>query len=225
MISDEHGIDPTSTYHGARDLQLDSISVYYSEATGGKYVPCAILVDLEPKTMDSACSGPFGQISRLDNFVLGQSGTGNNWARGQYTEGAELADSVLDVVRKEAKSCDCLQGFQLTHLLDGGTGSGMGTLLISKIREEYPDRIMNTFSVVPSPKVSDTVVEPYNATLSIHQLVRHTDETYCIDNKALQHLPLHPQADHANLQGPESPHLRHYEWCHHLPPLPWPAQC
>merc|ERR1712223_1605150 len=37
----------------------------------------------------------------------------------------------------------------------------MGTLLISKIREEYPDRIMNTYSVVPSPKVSDTVVEPY----------------------------------------------------------------
>ena len=30
---------------------------------------------------------------------------------------------------------------------------------------------MNTFSVVPSPKVSDTVVEPYNATLSVHQLV------------------------------------------------------
>ena len=29
----------------------------------------------------------------------------------------------------------------------------MGTLLISKIREEYPDRIMNTYSVVPSPKV------------------------------------------------------------------------
>ena len=63
-------------------------------------------------------------------------------------------DSVLDVVRKEAESCDCLQGFQLTHSLGGGTGSGMGTLLISKIREEYPDRIMMTFSVVPSPKVS-----------------------------------------------------------------------
>jgi len=44
---------------------------------------------------------------------------------------------------------------------------------------------MNTFSVVPSPKVSDTVVEPYNATLSVHQLVENTDETYCIDNEAL----------------------------------------
>jgi tubulin beta len=57
--------------------------------------------------------------------------------------------------------------------------------LISKIREEYPDRIMSSFSVVPSPKVSDTVVEPYNATLSVHQLVENTDETFCIDNEAL----------------------------------------
>ena len=31
-------------------------------------------------------------------------------------------------------------GFQITHSLGGGTGAGMGTLLISKIREEYPDR-------------------------------------------------------------------------------------
>ena len=46
----------------------------------------------------------------------------------------------------------------------------MGTLVISKVREEYPDRIMNTFSVVPSPKVSDVVVEPYNTTLSVHQV-------------------------------------------------------
>ena len=69
-------------------------------------------------------------------------------------------DSVLDVVRKEAECCDCLQGFQLTHSLGGGTGSGMGTLLISKIREEYPDRIMLTFSIVPSPKVSRTSLCP-----------------------------------------------------------------
>jgi tubulin beta len=47
----------------------------------------------------------FGQIFRPDNFVFGQSGAGNNWAKGHYTEGAELVDSVLDVVRKEGESC------------------------------------------------------------------------------------------------------------------------
>lgn len=76
-------------------------------------------------------------------------------------------------------------GFQLCHSLGGGTGSGMGTLLLSKIKEEYPDRMMMTFSVFPSPKVSDTVVEPYNATLSVHQLVENADECMVLDNEAL----------------------------------------
>uniref|UniRef100_A0A8C0G736 Tubulin/FtsZ GTPase domain-containing protein n=1 Tax=Chelonoidis abingdonii TaxID=106734 RepID=A0A8C0G736_CHEAB len=71
VISDEHGIDPTGTYHGDSDLQLERINVYYNEASGGKYVPRAVLVDLEPGTMDSVRSGPFGQIFRPDNFVFG----------------------------------------------------------------------------------------------------------------------------------------------------------
>ena len=159
--------------------------MYFNEATGGRYVPRAILFDLEPGTMDSVRAGPFGQLFRPDNFVFGQTGAGNNWAKGHYTEGAEIIDSVLDVVRKEAEGCDCMQGFQMTHSLGGGTGSGMGTLLISKIREEYPDRVMSTYSIVPSPKVSDTVVEPYNCTLSVHQICENTDQSFCVDNEAL----------------------------------------
>eukprot|EP00439_Symbiodinium_sp_Y106_P008385 s442_g1.t1 len=185
VIADEHGIDPTGTYHGDSDLQLERINVYFNEATGGRYVPRAVLMDLEPGTMDSVRAGPFGQLFRPDNFVFGQTGAGNNWAKGHYTEGAELIDSVLDVVRKEAEGCDCMQGFQLCHSLGGGTGAGMGTLLVSKVREEYPDRIMETFSVIPSPKVSDTVVEPYNAVLSFHQLVENSDESFLLDNEAL----------------------------------------
>lgn len=184
-ISLEHGLDSQGIYKGNTDLQKDRINVYYNEATGGKYVPRAVLVDLEPGTLDAIKAGPQGALFRPDNFIAGQSGAGNNWAKGHYTEGAELVDNVLDVVRKEAEACDCLQGFQIAHSLGGGTGSGMGTLLISKIREEFPDRMMCTFSVVPSPKVSDTVVEPYNATLSTHQLVENADEVMCIDNEAL----------------------------------------
>jgi len=53
------------------------------------------------------------------------------------------------------------------------------------MREEYPDRMLSTYSVMPSPKVSDTVVEPYNATLSIHQLIENADNVVCLDNDAL----------------------------------------
>ncbi|XP_054237981.1 tubulin beta-6 chain isoform X5 [Indicator indicator] len=101
VISDEHGIDPAGGYVGDSALQLERINVYYNESSSQKFVPRAVLVDLEPGTMDSVRSGPFGQLFRPDNFIFGQTGAGNNWAKGHYTEGAELVDSVLDVVRKE----------------------------------------------------------------------------------------------------------------------------
>lgn len=104
--------------------------------------------------MDSIRSGPVGNLFRPDNFIFGTTGAGNNWAKGHYTDGAELIDSVMEMVRKESEYSECLQGFQLVHALGGGTGAGLGTLLVSKIREEYPDRIICTFSTVPSPKVS-----------------------------------------------------------------------
>lgn len=135
--------------------------------------------------MDTVKASSIGNMFRPDNLIAGSTGAGNNWAKGHYTEGAELLDSVLDIVRKETECCDCMQGFQFTHSLGGGTGAGMGTLLLSRIREEYPDRLISTYSVIPSPKVSDTVVEPYNATLSVHQLTEHADSCYALDNEAL----------------------------------------
>ena len=50
-------------------------------------MPRAVLVDLEPGTMDSIRSGVLGDLFRPDNLVFGQSGAGNNWAMGHYTEG------------------------------------------------------------------------------------------------------------------------------------------
>lgn len=118
----------------------------------------------------------------------GQSSAANNWAKGFYTEGSELLESGMDCIRKLAEFCDCVQGFQVAHSLGGGTGSGLGSLLMSKIREEYPDRLLSSFCVLPSPRVSETVTEPYNATLSFHHLVDIADAAICIDNEALYHI-------------------------------------
>ena len=87
IISDEHGIDPSGTYNGDSALQLERINVYYNETGAGTYVPRAVLVDLEPGVMDSVKAGPYGHIFKPDSFVFGQSGAGNNWAKGHYTEG------------------------------------------------------------------------------------------------------------------------------------------
>ncbi|KAI7980723.1 Tubulin beta-1 chain [Camellia lanceoleosa] len=86
LIFDEHGVQLDGKYKAPKgeepsDLQLERINVYFDEAAAGRYVPRAVLMDLEPGTMDSIRSGPYGQIFRPDNFVFGQSGAGNNWAK------------------------------------------------------------------------------------------------------------------------------------------------
>ena len=83
VVSEEHGIERDGMYKGTSDLQLERISVYYNEIGANKYVPRAVLIDLEPGTMDSVRSGPLGGLFRPDNFVFGQSGAGNNWAKGR----------------------------------------------------------------------------------------------------------------------------------------------
>lgn len=185
-IVKEHGLDNDGYLKDSHSK--DKLDVFFHEAGANKYVPRAICVDLEPAAIDSIRSGPLGNMFRPDNFIAGQSGAGNNWAKGYYTEGCELQDSVLDAVRYEVEQTDSLQGFQLVHSLGGGTGSGLGTLLMSTLRDEYSDRMMSTFSVLPSPKVSETITEPYNSVLAMNQLVEFSNATYCLDNEALYNI-------------------------------------
>ena len=84
--------------------------------------------------------------------------------------------SRCNMVRKEAHG-------RLCHSLGGGTGSGMGALLISKIRGEYSDRITETLSFILSPKLSGAVVEPHIAVLNFHQLVENADECMLLDTR------------------------------------------
>ena len=51
-------------------------------------MPRAILMDLEPGTMDSVRSGPYGQVFRPDNFIFGQVSDGSYLAE-QVSFGAE----------------------------------------------------------------------------------------------------------------------------------------
>ncbi|KAG6853312.1 Tubulin beta-2 chain [Blastosporella zonata] len=138
MLLAEHGLDEQGMYKGSDPQQLTRAGVYFAEVDstkGNKYVPRSVQIDLEAGVCNRIRGGPLGSLFRPDTFIHGESGAGNNWAKGYYTEGAELIDSILDVVRKQAEPCDALQGFQILHSLGGGTGAGLGSLLLSKIRE------------------------------------------------------------------------------------------
>lgn len=173
------------------------LNVYFQEAkedieTNSKddtdrrtYVPRCVLIDTSTETLDSIKASSIGSLFKPDNFISANQNAANNWGKGHYTLGGELIDTIIDTLRKEIESCDCLQGFQMTHSIGGGTGSGLGTLLLTKIKDRYADRINCTYTIFPSEKVSDIVVEPYNAILSIAKMIENSDETFSINNESL----------------------------------------
>ena len=80
------------------------------------YLPRSICVDLEPGTSAALKAGKYGGLFNPECFIFGQNGAGNNWAKGHYTEGAELVDQVMEQVRKQSEACEMLQGFQMTGI-------------------------------------------------------------------------------------------------------------
>lgn len=55
-------------------------------------------------------SGPNGRIFSPDSFISSHNSAANNFAKGYFTEGAELANETLDMIRLEAENCDLIQG-------------------------------------------------------------------------------------------------------------------
>lgn len=99
--------------------------------------------------------------------------------------GKEIVDLCLDRIRKLADNCTGLQGFLVFNAVGGGTGSGLGSLLLERLSVDYGKKSKLGFTVYPSPQVSTAVVEPYNSVLSTHSLLEHTDVAVMLDNEAV----------------------------------------
>ena len=70
VLRDENGIGGDDECCGDdNDTHLDRVNVFYYEASGGKYVPCAVIFDLEPGVIDAVLASPLGEHLRPGNLV------------------------------------------------------------------------------------------------------------------------------------------------------------
>lgn len=123
LVSREHCLDSEGRYAGVCTVPRQRIDVYYDLGAGETYIPRSIFVDLEPGTQQSLQKSCYGKLFCPQNFIFGQTGAANNWAKGYHTDGADLIESVMNLTRKHADDCDSLQGFQIVHSLGEGTGA------------------------------------------------------------------------------------------------------
>jgi len=179
----EHGISPDGTI--PTDTNDSSFSTFFSETGAGKYVPRAVMVDLEPTVIGEVRNGPYKKLFHPEQLISGKEDAANNYARGHYTVGKELIDQVMDRIRKLSDQCAGLQGFMVFHSFGGGTGSGFGALVMERLASDYGKKSKLEFAVYPSPQVSSSVVEPYNSILTTHTTLEHSDVSFLVDNEAI----------------------------------------
>ncbi|CAE7192597.1 unnamed protein product [Rhizoctonia solani] len=153
------------------------------------YIPRAILVDLEPRVINTILTSPYRDLYNPENIFLSKDGggAGNNWANG-YASGERCYEEVMEMIDREAEGSDSLEGFMMMHSIAGGTGSGMGSYLLERLNDKFPKKLLQTYSVFPNQVDGDVVVQPYNSVLTLKRLVNNADSVVVLDNAALQRL-------------------------------------
>lgn len=164
----------------------DRPELFFNLSDSNKFTPRAILIDLETSVVGK-CTNALPMFNQR-NIHLSEQGNGaaNNWQHG-YTYGSQHEEELLSIIDREADKCDNIGNFQLIHSVAGGTGSGVGSLLLELLSDRYGSKkLINTFLVFPSnEKTSDVVVQPYNTMLTMKRLIEYSDCTFVFDNDSL----------------------------------------
>ena len=143
----EHGIQPDGQLYPEQEASQtdDSFGTFFAQTGAGKHVPRAIFVDLEPTVVDEVRTGVYRQLFHPEQMVTGKEDAANNYARGHYTIGKEIADLVMD--RWSSKEpANKIQFFSITEseklltVVQDSKDSWFFTLL-----EEEPDLVLLLF--------------------------------------------------------------------------------
>ncbi|EIE24398.1 tubulin gamma chain [Coccomyxa subellipsoidea C-169] len=188
----EHGISNDGILEEFATQGGDRKDVFFYQADDERYIPRALLIDLEPRVINSIQNSDIKNLFNPENVYLSKhgGGAGNNWASG-YHQGESVQEDLMDMIDREAGYSDSLEGFVLCHSIAGGTGSGMGSYLLEALGDRFPKKLIQTYSVFPNQNetaASDVVVQPYNSLLTLKRLTLNADAVVVLDNTALNRI-------------------------------------
>lgn len=98
----EHGLGPDGRPDTTSKDVPDggSYETFFTETSGGKYVPRSIFVDLDPSPIDEIRTGSYRQLFHPELLISGKEDAANNYARGHYTIGKEMVEGTLERIRR-----------------------------------------------------------------------------------------------------------------------------
>ncbi|KAL1515194.1 hypothetical protein AB1Y20_004255 [Prymnesium parvum] len=185
----EHGINQNGILEDFATQGGDRKDVFFYQADDEQYIPRSLLIDLEPRVL-SHVQAELPRLFNPENIYQHPEGggAGNNWANG-YDIGQQVQEEIMEMIDREADGSESLEGFLMCHSIAGGTGSGMGSLLLERVNDHFPKKLIQTYSVFPNQQDGgDVVVQPYNSLLTLKRLTLNADAVVVLDNTALNRI-------------------------------------
>ncbi|KAH8859520.1 Tubulin delta chain [Schistosoma japonicum] len=156
----------------ASSLSLLTHYFYFYFASEGCMTARCVQVDMEEKVISSVrrntCPEKWSYSS--NSYFTSKCGSGNNWAYGYFVHGNEFEDQIQCLIQSQLEMCDSLDGFLVTMSLAGGTGSGVGTKLLTHLSDIVPKACVLTQLIWPFTR-GEVSVQAYNAILTLGHLL------------------------------------------------------
>eukprot|EP01084_Bolivina_argentea_P259895 438728_1 len=170
----EHNIQSDGTRNkqwrkqGPTKIEINtSLKTFFQETPNNKFIPRSIMI--EPKTNDNSDS----KVEDLNNFASG------------YNIAKIKLESINNQIRKTFEECDNCQGFIFNHCVGEGIGSGMSSLIMENITNDYKKKAKISFSVYPSIQEIFNPIVSYDSLLMHSYLIDHIDVTSVLDQQKL----------------------------------------
>ena len=112
----EHGISREGILEEYATQGDDRKDVFFYQADDEHYIPRALLIDLEPRVINSIQNGLYSNLYNPENFFVSRhgGGAGNNWGKGkhhQITQQVLIARLFFSSVQATRKARRCKTRF------------------------------------------------------------------------------------------------------------------
>jgi tubulin delta len=149
----------------------------------GRPIANALLIDMEQKVVEGAFAATKNSLFAFSTKLsfTKQEGSGNNWAYGFNVHGLSCRQALLDAFAQIYEAIGDLDTVIIIQSVAGGTGSGLGSFILSHLSELYPELAFINFLVVP--KLSgEVILQYYNAIFSLTMVNQHSNGIFLLEN-------------------------------------------
>src|SRR5689334_15745142 len=107
LLCAEHGINQEGILEDFAQHGDDRKDVFFYQADDEHYVPRALLLDLEPRVINTIQQSDYSNLYNPENVFISKDGggAGNNWARG-YAQAESVQEEIFEMLDREADGSD-----------------------------------------------------------------------------------------------------------------------